>query len=72
MTVTASFIDEEDPDGYVWIRRFDDEAQREKLYAAAYDSDRWRLEIGPMVQDLLIPEKSVITRAVPTQQSPLR
>ncbi|MFJ9034111.1 NIPSNAP family protein [Streptomyces sp. NPDC102274] len=72
MTVTASFIDEEDPDGYVWIRRFDDEAQREELYAAAYENDRWRHEIGPVVDDLLILEKSVITRAVPTPHSPLR
>ncbi|GGU80209.1 NIPSNAP family protein [Streptomyces albospinus] len=72
MTVTASFIDEEDPDGYVWIRRFDDEAHREELYAAVYESDRWRDGIRPAVQELLIPEKSVITRAVPTALSALR
>lgn len=72
MSVTASFIDEEDPDGYIWIRRFQDEAQREELYAAVYGSDRWRDEIGPVVHDLLIPENSVITRAVPTPRSALR
>ncbi|MGD3108925.1 NIPSNAP family protein [Streptomyces sp. YGL11-2] len=72
MTVTGSFIDEEDQDGYLWIRRFDDEAQREELYAAVYESDRWRDEIRPVVQELLIPEKSVITRAVPTALSALR
>jgi len=37
MTVTASFVDDEDPDGYVWIRRFDDEANRAALYAATHD-----------------------------------
>jgi hypothetical protein len=72
MTVTASFIDDEDPDGYVWIRRFDGEAQRERLYAAVYENDRWQNEISPVVEDLLILEKSVITRAVPTPNSPLR
>ncbi|KJK57476.1 NIPSNAP family protein [Saccharothrix sp. ST-888] len=72
MTVTASFIDEEDPDGYVWIRRFDDEAQRVELYAAVYESDRWNNEISPAVKELLIPEKSVVTRAVPTPGSALR
>jgi hypothetical protein len=72
MTITASFTDEEDQDGYIWIRRFDDEAQREALYAAVYQSDRWRDEINPTVQDLLIPEKSVVTRAIPTPRSPLR
>jgi quinol monooxygenase YgiN len=72
VSVTASFVDDEDPDGYVWIRRFDDEAQRKELYAAVYDSDRWQSEISPVVKELLIPEKSVITRAVPTPQSGLR
>jgi len=71
MTVVASFVDEEDPDGYVWIRRFDDEAQRETLYAAAYEDERWKNEIGPAVYGLLIPEKSVVTRVVPTPRSPL-
>jgi hypothetical protein len=72
VSVTASFVDDEDPDGYVWIRRFDDEAQRKELYAAVYDSDRWQSEISLVVKDLLIPDKSVITRAVPTPQSGLR
>ncbi|MFD4831286.1 NIPSNAP family protein [Streptomyces uncialis] len=72
MTVTASFIDEEDQDGYLWIRRFGDEAQREELYAAVYQSERWQGEISPVVDDLLIPEESVVTRVAPTPQSPLR
>jgi hypothetical protein len=72
MTVTASFVDEQDPDGYIWIRRFDDETQRENLYAAVYEDDRWKNEIGPVVYGLLIPEKSVVTRVVPTPASPLK
>jgi hypothetical protein len=72
MQVTASFVDEQDEDGYVWIRRFEDEAQRERLYAAVYESDEWKREIGPVVYGLLIAEKSVVTRLVPTAASPLR
>ncbi|MFI9722905.1 NIPSNAP family protein [Streptomyces sp. NPDC052396] len=72
MIVTASFTDEEDKDGYVWIRRFENEAQRETLYAAVYESDRWTKEIGPVVYGLLIPEKSVVTRVTPTPASPLQ
>ncbi|WP_265106875.1 NIPSNAP family containing protein [Streptomyces sp. ET3-23] len=72
MTVTASFADEEDEDGYVWIRRFESEARREKLYAAVYESDRWKKEIGPVVHGLLIPERSVVTRVTPTPASPLQ
>ncbi|MYS85772.1 NIPSNAP family protein [Embleya scabrispora] len=66
MMVTASFTDEEDPDGYIWIRRFDNEVQRVELYAAVYDSDLWNDVIEPVVKDLLILEKSVVTRAAPT------
>ena len=49
MVVTASFIDEADPDSYVWMRRFEDEAHRERAYAAAYDSDEWKRDILPTV-----------------------
>ncbi|WP_345517057.1 NIPSNAP family containing protein [Streptomyces yanii] len=33
MGVTASFVDTQDEDGYVWMRRFEDEVQSEGLYA---------------------------------------
>lgn len=72
MDATGSFVDEQDDDGYIWIRRFQDETQREALYAAVYDHDRWKNEIGPSVYGLLIPEKSVVTRVVPTPVSPLQ
>ncbi|MBD0742255.1 NIPSNAP family protein [Streptomyces sp. CBMA152] len=71
MTVTASFADDQDEDGYLWVRRFEDEAQRKALYAAVYETDRWKNEIGPVVYGLL-PEKSVVTRVTPTPASPLQ
>ncbi|WP_329485584.1 NIPSNAP family protein [Kitasatospora sp. NBC_01246] len=72
MVITASFVDEEHPDGYVWIRRFEDEAHRVEAYAAVYESDRWVAELGPAVADLLFLDKSVVTRVVPTPRSLLR
>ncbi|MBO3678441.1 NIPSNAP family protein [Streptomyces sp. NEAU-YJ-81] len=72
MNVIASFIDEEDPDRYVWMRRFADEAERERLYAAVYQSERWQQEIGPRVEELMFREKIQVTRAVPTPASGLR
>lgn len=71
MSVTGSFRDEQDPDGYVWIRRFDSEADRVARYAAVYEDERWTTEIGPAVLALMDPEKAVITRVVPTGQSPM-
>jgi hypothetical protein len=72
ITVVASFTDEQNPDGYVWIRRFEDETQREAQYSAVYDSDRWKNDIRPVVYGLLIPDKSVVTRVTPTPASPLQ
>ncbi|WP_439382815.1 NIPSNAP family protein [Amycolatopsis lexingtonensis] len=72
MSVTASFVDEEDPDGYVWIRRFEDEQERERLYAKVYESDRWRDEFGPEVRRLLLVDRIKVTRVVPTPNSGLK
>ena len=72
MDVVASFVDDEDADGYVWIRRFTDEDQRTGLYAAVYDSDEWKTTIGPAVRSLLLVDQSTVTRAVPTPASARR
>ena len=71
MTITASFVDDEDPDGYVWIRRFDDETHRATLYAATHDDPRWIDDIFPTVTDLPLIDHTVVTRAVPTPTSAL-
>jgi NIPSNAP len=71
MTITASFVDDEDPDGYVWIRRFDDEAHRAALYAITHDDPRWTDEIFPAIGELLLIDRTVVTRAVPTPTSAL-
>lgn len=72
MVIVASFVAEEDPDVYVWIRRFEDEQEREQLYAAVYQSDRWKSEIAPRVNELLDRERMVVTRLIPTRRSVLR
>jgi len=69
MTVLGSFVDADDEDGYIWIRRFDNEGQREAQYAAVYDSERWQNEIAPAVHQFIDVDRSVNTRAVPTARS---
>ena len=49
MDVTASFVDAEDPDAYVWMRRFAGESDRVARCAAVYEHPRWEAEIGPAV-----------------------
>ena len=36
MVVTAMFESDEDPNAFIWIRRFDDERHREQLYKARF------------------------------------
>src|SRR5205823_4340800 len=42
MVICGSFRGESDESVYVWIRRFESEAQREALYKAVYDTDFWK------------------------------
>jgi len=72
MVVVGSFVAEEDPDLYIWIRRFESEQDRERLYKAVYESDHWKNAIAPRVSEMLDREKMVVTRMVPTPGSALR
>ncbi len=72
MVFTASFCAEDDPTKYVWIRRFENESERERLYAAVYESDHWKSDLSPKVGNLLIREENINQRLVPTRLSPLQ
>ena len=72
MVIVGSFVAEEDPNAYVWIRRFDDEAQRVAQYAAVYESDHWKNEIAPKFAGVLIRETINVTRLIPTPRSIIR
>ncbi|MGA8192186.1 MAG: NIPSNAP family protein [Acetobacteraceae bacterium] len=72
MVICGSFRGETDDSAYVWIRRFDSEAQREALYKAVYETDHWKIKIAPRVPECLDREKMVITRIVPTPKSTMQ
>ena len=69
MVILGSFTGEEEDDLYIWIRRFESEAQREELYEAVYQSDRWVNEIGPKVPQMLDRDKIVVRRIEATPRS---
>lgn len=69
MVICGSFRGETDESCYVWMRRFESEAQREALYKAVYESDYWKNEMAPRVPDYLIREQNVVQRIVPTPRS---
>ncbi|MBK7327898.1 MAG: NIPSNAP family protein [Dehalococcoidia bacterium] len=72
MVVTGSFTGEQEADLYVWIRRFENESDRESLYAAVYQDPEWKDVIGPKVGTLLDRERMVVTRLEPMPRSVLR
>jgi len=69
MVIVGSFVGEEELDLYVWIRRFENESERERLYEAVYQSDEWLNDISPKVPEMLDRDKIVVTRIEPTAAS---
>lgn len=69
VVVIGSFIAEEEEDLYIWIRRFKNEAERERLYKEIYESDYWVNNITPQADEMLDREKMKITRLEATPKS---
>jgi hypothetical protein len=69
MVVIGSFIAQEEDDLYVWIRRFESEEERERLYQAVYESDHWKNEISPQIGTMLDRDSIQVTRLEATPKS---
>ena len=66
MVILASFVNDAE-DTYVWIRRFANDAEKEALYDAVYNTDYWRDEVSPRLPELIDVEgiKVTILKATP-------
>ena len=62
MVILGSFIGQEEDDLYIWVRRFEDEAEREELYKAVYESDVWKNDIDPKIPAMVDRSKMVVRR----------
>lgn len=69
MVVVGSFVSQEEGDLYVWIRRFENEEERERLYNEVYESDYWQNELRPQVDEMLDRETMQVTRLEATPKS---
>ena len=69
MVILGSFVGQEEEDLYIWIRRFEDESEREKLYEAGYESDEWKNEIGPKIPSMMDRSKIVVRRIESSSRS---
>jgi hypothetical protein len=65
MKIIGTWIAEEEDDLFVWMRQFESEAERERLYKEVYESEEWKERIGPPIRDMLERGKAVITRLLP-------
>ena len=69
MVILGSFVGEEEKDLYVWIRRFESEEQRERLYEAVYESNTWKNEIAPKIPGMMDRSQIKVTRLEATPRS---
>ena len=69
MVILGSFVGQEEDDLYIWVRRFEDEAEREKLYEAVYESDVWQNDIGPKIPTMMDRSKVVVRKIEASSRS---
>ena len=72
MVISGIFRGEEDDSVFIWIRRFENEAERVRLYKAVYESDEWVNDMSPRVGELINRETINVQRVVPSAASVLQ
>jgi NIPSNAP len=72
MVISGMFVGEEDKDLFVWLRRFESEEERERLYEAVYQSETWKTKFNDRVGELIDREQIRVTRIEATPRSVLR
>jgi exosome complex RNA-binding protein Csl4 len=70
MVVVGAFIDTEDEDAFVWIRKFRDEEQREEVVARVHQDPVFESEIRPRLERIRAGD-AVTVRLAPTASSKL-
>jgi hypothetical protein len=70
--ITGLFRGETDDSVYVWLRRFESETERVRLYKEVYESDFWKNTMGPKIGTLIEREKNHVQRIVPTRLSTMQ
>jgi len=69
MVVVGSFTGEQEEDLYIWIRRFESEEERVRLYAAVCENDFWQNDMSPRIGNLLDRTRTKVSRIEATPKS---
>jgi len=72
VVVTGIFRGETDDSMFFWIRRFESEEHREKLYDAVYGDDHWKTQLTNRVGEHINRETIICSRVVPLAGSVLQ
>lgn len=72
VVLCGSYQAEDDDTAYFWIRRFESEAERERIYEAIYQSDEWLNDFAPRIEKVMDRSGMVVHRVVATSMSPLQ
>jgi hypothetical protein len=72
MEIVGSFVSPEEDDLYVWIRRFENDAEKDRLYQEVYQSDHWKTNIAPKIPEMMDRERMKVTRIEATPASAMR
>lgn len=72
MVISGVFQGETDDSVFIWIRRFEDEAQCKRLYAAVYEDAHWKASISPRIGELMDRSKIQVQRVTPSVLSILQ
>ncbi len=72
IVVVGSFISPEIEDLYVWIRRFESEEERARYAKEVAESDYWKKEILPQIDEMMDRSAMQVTRLEATRKSVLQ
>jgi len=70
--VVDSFISPEEEDLYVWERRFASEEERARYAKEVAESDNWKKEILPQIDEMMDRSAMPVTRLEATSKSVLQ
>ena len=54
LDVLGQFVAVDDPDTFVWLRRFDSVEERDRAWADFYSSRVWVEELSPIADELIV------------------
>ncbi|MBN19058.1 MAG: NIPSNAP family containing protein [Chloroflexi bacterium] len=74
MVITGTFTSKSDKgeELYIWLRRFNNQEEKEQLYNDVYESKKWKTEIFPPIPTLIDRSRTVVTIIEPTKNSVIR